>query len=156
MTVSYISEGTGIPFNTVQKILPKLKSKNMIFQAVGKNGKIEIGIKKDYQKWHSTTENGMPKTAENTVKNGSKTLPKTVGHTTENGIQINKPLKKKENIIKKSGSPSPLMGEASASEWLSADARERLKAANVLSYPEQPTEHALKIMQIHGYTTKNI
>ena len=147
LTASYVSKYTNIPLNTVNKIMLKLKKRDIVWSKVGDDGKIEIGINKHCQKWQVLAENGnthLPKTATECSQIRQENIA-------ENGNHIKKERKKTIFKCTESDKPSPLMGEASASEWLSADARERLKAANVLSYPEQPTEHALKIMQIHGY-----
>ncbi len=117
MTAAYIAEGAEIPFYTVNKIIPQLKAKNILIEILH-NGKIEIGINKQCQKWQCQKRHYS-------AENGIQTVPKTAlsqcqkRHTdsAENGIQINKPFKEniKENI-KESGQPTPERGEASAKE----------------------------------------
>lgn len=115
LTASCIANGTEISYNTVIKVIPKLK-KSKVLNEVLINGKIEIGINKYYRKWQCQKRQTL-------AENGSIILPKTAispcqkrqTDLAENGKHINTIYK--DNIkdnVKDSGKPSPFKGEASA------------------------------------------
>ena len=116
MTASYIAEGLKtIPYSTVEKVLPNLKSRNVIIQKINKSGKVEIGINKDFRNWQYTSENGR-------VKTEVAHFQKRKSYTSENGRQLNKELKKelKKDFFEKNFILSEMIAYAD-SEKLNTD-----------------------------------
>lgn len=85
LTASYISGGTNIPCDTVQKSLDKLIKKNIIIsKSNGSHSIRELSLNKNYSTW--LVENGKPKTADqNTltelVENGKLSSDKMANNT---------------------------------------------------------------------------
>ena len=85
LTASYISIGTNIPCDTVQKALDKLIKKNIIIsKSIGSHSVRELSLNKNYSTW--LVENGKPKMANQNiltelVENGKPSSDKMANNT---------------------------------------------------------------------------